>query len=153
MESPIDADRFYCPYCKIKPALAFIVQTGTQWHHKACGQWLEVSEAKVKGGQDEPIPVVPITFDVAVWSILKELHAILVKKQSDYGPGNISDFGEHGVLIRVNDKIARLKNLTAHEGHPNIQNESINDTWIDLANYGVIALMIRRGLWGLPLAK
>ena len=33
------------------------------------------------------------------------------KKQHDYGPGNIAGFGEQGVLVRVSDKIARVKNL------------------------------------------
>ena len=36
---------------------------------------------------------------------------VFAKKQHDYGPGNISSFGEVGVLVRVSDKIARLKNL------------------------------------------
>jgi len=39
-----------------------------------------------------------------------------------------------------------LKNLTYHmKGEP--QNESIDDSLIDIANYAVIAMMVRRGSW------
>jgi hypothetical protein len=67
------------------------------------------------------------------------------KKQQDYGPRNISDFGEQGVLVRANDKIARLKNLAAKRAVP--ANEPIDDAWSDLSVYGVIARMVRKGLW------
>jgi hypothetical protein len=36
---------------------------------------------------------------------------VLDSKQLDYGSANIADFGEYGVLVRANDKVARLKNL------------------------------------------
>jgi hypothetical protein len=67
------------------------------------------------------------------------------KKQHDYGPRNISDFGEVGVLVRANDKIARLKNLTTKKKAP--ANEPIDDAWGDLSVYGVIARLVRKGAW------
>lgn len=66
-------------------------------------------------------------------------------KQHDYGSTNISEFGEKGVLVRVNDKVARLKNLIWNEKKPS--NESIEDSWGDTSVYGVIARMCKRGLW------
>jgi hypothetical protein len=89
------------------------------------------------------------TFEDAIDSVLADLRSVLMCKQHDYGPGNILDFGEYGVLVRANDKMARLKNLLKNGEAP--ANEALEDTWIDLANYGVIALMVRRGLWGLPM--
>lgn len=71
---------------------------------------------------------------------------LLDKKNKDYGPRNISAFGEFGVLVRVNDKVERLKNLMKKDkGGP--ENESITDTWMDLYNYGVIGEMCHKGLW------
>ena len=67
------------------------------------------------------------------------------KKQKDYGSSNIADFGELGVLIRANDKIARLKNLLRTKRRP--ANESIRDSWQDLSVYGVIARLVRRHVW------
>jgi len=65
-------------------------------------------------------------------------------KQQDYGSGNISAFGEFGVLVRLNDKIERLKNLNKM---PSVKNEAIDDTYLDISNYAVIAMLIRRNLW------
>jgi hypothetical protein len=70
---------------------------------------------------------------------------ILDKKNKDYGPGNISAFGEYGVLVRVSDKVERLKNLFKSGATPN--HESIQDTWMDLCNYGVIGEMCNQGKW------
>jgi len=66
-------------------------------------------------------------------------------KQHDYGSANIAEFGEKGVLVRVNDKVARLKNLLLGEKKPS--NESIEDSWGDTSVYGVIARLCRRKLW------
>ena len=81
--------------------------------------------------------------------IYEDLASILTSKQLDYGPGNINNApggAINGILVRMNDKMERLKNLTYHsDGEP--QNESIDDSLIDIANYAVIAMMVRRGSW------
>ena len=69
---------------------------------------------------------------------------LMDKKQQDYGSGNISAFGEFGVIVRLNDKMERLKNLSKM---PTVKNESIEDTYQDIANYAIIALLLRRNLW------
>ena len=78
-----------------------------------------------------------------------DLESILISKQLDYGPGNINNApggAMNGVLVRMNDKMERLKNLIYHtEGEP--LNESIDDSLIDIANYAVIAMMVRSGTW------
>lgn len=71
------------------------------------------------------------------------------QKQSDYGAANITAFGEFGVLVRSNDKLARLRNLQRRIGP--VSNEPVEDSWRDLSVYGVIARMCRMGLWpGVP---
>lgn len=69
---------------------------------------------------------------------------LLDSKQLDYGPNNISSFGEFGILVRMNDKIERLKHL---QKMIDPKNESIEDTYKDIGNYALIALMVRRNLW------
>ena len=93
----------------------------------------------------------PTTFEEAVDEVLRELREILIDKQRDYGYSNITDFGEFGVLVRLNDKVCRLKNLLTKNREP--KNESINDSWVDTANYAIIALMLRRGTFTLPLKE
>jgi hypothetical protein len=65
-------------------------------------------------------------------------------KQRDYGSSNISGFGEFGVLVRMTDKMERLKNLWKMEKP---KNESIDDSYVDLSNYALIALLVRKGIW------
>ncbi len=66
-------------------------------------------------------------------------------KQHDYGPANISMFGEYGVLVRLNDKLQRLINLQKRADAP--ANESIEDTWRDIGGYGFIGEMLHAGEW------
>jgi hypothetical protein len=66
-------------------------------------------------------------------------------KQGKYGPGNIAKFGEMGVMVRASDKIERMANLHRTEQEP--ADETRDDTWGDVANYGLIALMCRWGWW------
>ncbi len=70
---------------------------------------------------------------------------VFIHKQYDYGPNNVANFGDVGILIRLNDKIERLKNLMMSQSK--VHNESIADTWLDIANYGLIGLMCKENLW------
>src|SRR5881392_1223698 len=73
---------------------------------------------------------------------------LLDRKQQDYGPENIADFSTFGVLVRMNDKMKRLKYMYNINGRRRKAiNESINDSFRDLSNYGNIALMCELGLW------
>lgn len=67
---------------------------------------------------------------------------LLCSKQHDYGHGNINKFGLNGLVVRLSDKVARLKNL---ESKPNPRNEAILDTWEDIVGYCVIAEMLMDG--------
>ncbi|HQA58929.1 MAG TPA: nucleotide modification associated domain-containing protein [Acetivibrio sp.] len=75
----------------------------------------------------------------------------MVDKQRDYGSGNILSFGEFGVLVRLYDKMERLKNLLTKNKEP--KNEAIEETWMDIANYAKIALMLRMGIFELLLRE
>jgi hypothetical protein len=80
--------------------------------------------------------------------ILDELRTILLKKQEDYGPLNIAHApggAINGLRVRMHDKLARLNNLYSKGATPNF--ESIEDTFIDLANYAIIGLLVQRGQW------
>jgi hypothetical protein len=87
----------------------------------------------------------------AAFQQAQDVAKLLISKQHDYGHGNINAFGELGVLVRASDKIERLKNL--HKRRDTPSNESVDDTWMDLAGYAIIALMIRRGWFDLPLKE
>ena len=89
-----------------------------------------------------------LEFENDAQKIYEELLAILVKKQIDYGPLNVWNApggATNGLMVRMSDKIERLKNLIYKQIKPN--NESLEDSFVDLANYAVIALMVQRGVW------
>lgn len=74
-------------------------------------------------------------------------NAILMdRKQQDYGPRNISSFGLFGIIVRMNDKMERLKTLISNRKR-RAQNESIQDTLRDISNYGILALLVDIDRW------
>jgi len=80
--------------------------------------------------------------------IYDELLGILVMKQIDYGPLNIWNApggATNGLMVRMSDKLERLKNLIYNSIEPN--NEALEDSFVDIANYAIIALMVERGIW------
>jgi len=77
--------------------------------------------------------------------LLLEYPRVFYSKQVDYGPENISKFGELGVVVRMYDKVQRLANLIFKSREPS--NESIDDTLFDIIGYAAIMLLIRRGSW------
>ncbi len=85
----------------------------------------------------------PKTLDAAFDQVNDELLTMFLKKHHDYGKGNILDTKELGIAFRVSDKLNRLKYLLSNNKNPN--NESIEETWVDIAVYAVIAVMYRRG--------
>lgn len=79
--------------------------------------------------------------------LMEEVFITFKKKQASYGSGNISKFGEYGVLVRMHDKMERLKNLVINHKDNPLQDETTDDTYLDLADYALIAVLVRRGLW------
>ena len=90
------------------------------------------------------------TWNDAIQAKAKAIADLLIQKQADYGKGNITVFGEFGVLVRAYDKISRIQNLMKSEALPRTQ-ESLRDSWADLAGYALIALMLIDKEFDLPL--
>lgn len=70
---------------------------------------------------------------------------LLDSKQQDYGPNNISYSGELGIAVRQQDKVCRLRHLL--ENGRQAKHEALRDTYMDMANYGLIGLMLDDGTW------
>ncbi len=84
----------------------------------------------------------------------------LEMKQRDYGPHNLTKFGTFGVVVRMNDKMERITNLSKKSGlglaygmagdkslDATVNNEPIADSFLDLANYALIAYVMQKNLW------
>ena len=71
-------------------------------------------------------------------------------KQQDYGSSNIGISGEVGVQVRLQDKVSRMRHLLEkrmREPDMKVNNESLGDTYQDVANYGMIGMLLDRDLW------
>jgi len=85
----------------------------------------------------------PKYLDEAFEDVCKELVEVFLKKHKDYGKGNILEIEEMGIAFREAEKVSRLKNLLSKGGDP--VNESVEDSWTDLAVYAIIAKLFRKG--------
>ena len=55
------------------------------------------------------------------------------------------EFAMTGLWYRLSDKINRWKNMII--SGRKAQNETLIDTFQDVTNYGIIAQLVKRGLW------
>jgi hypothetical protein len=89
-----------------------------------------------------------VEFGYKVQNLYDNAAALLLKKHQDYGPKNISGSPGgpiNGLRVRMHDKMARINNLVDNGLDP--QNESLKDSFLDLANYAMIALLVLEGEW------
>jgi len=90
----------------------------------------------------------PTDFELFVWETYDELAELMLKKHKDYGPKNISESPGgplNGLRVRMHDKLARINNLIDNNKQP--ENESLEDSFKDMANYAIIGLLVLRGKW------
>ena len=91
--------------------------------------------------------------------IQREQYELFLHKQHDYGPGNISvgtqlqtpeevKLSLTGLWFRMNDKIQRLKTLLMGEKKAAVEDEPMEDAYLDVSNYGIMATIVSRGKWG-----
>ena len=89
--------------------------------------------------------------------ISEEMYEMFARKHMDYGlnkfalGGDLTNaedkkFSLTGLAIRLTDKISRLKNLLIN-GKNYVRGEGMEDTFIDIANYGIIGLLVGRDKW------
>ena len=92
-----------------------------------------------------------INFEVVASTYFNQLKHVLASKQRDYGPSNIANAPGgplNGLRVRIYDKVSRINNLIETGATP--ENESLHDSFLDLANYSVIALMVLDNVWPDP---
>tara|TARA_Y100001951_G_C11222217_1_gene229476 strand:- start:196 stop:609 length:414 start_codon:yes stop_codon:yes gene_type:complete len=86
-------------------------------------------------------------------------YELFLHKQHDYGPGNISvgtqlqtkeeiKLSLIGLFFRMNDKIQRIKTLLLNNRDSVVKDEPIDDAFLDVSNYGIMATIVKNGKWG-----
>lgn len=87
-------------------------------------------------------------FEEAVQQKFQHAKHVLLSKHKDYGPKNIA-FAPGGALnglrVRMHDKLSRINHLMDSGATP--ENESLRDSFLDMANYAIIAMLVLDGEW------
>ena len=135
---------------KLTPPSTQIIQEG-----KDPKQWSKTNP-QVSSTQlfEETYPIIANSFK----QIQKEQYELMSKKMLDYGIDNIAmgtkletpeeiKFSLTSIFIRCHDKMSRLKNLVVLGKINNVKNESIRDTYMDLSNYNILAMIVSEGNW------
>lgn len=89
-----------------------------------------------------------VPFDETVYKYFGDSADLLLRKHRDYGPKNISlapGGALNGLRVRMWDKMARINNLIESGATP--ENESLKDSFQDLANYSIIAMLVLDSKW------
>lgn len=76
--------------------------------------------------------------------ITEEMYQTYLKKNADYGNSfdqSLDEFGLTAAVVRMQDKLNRLKKLSRNfEEAPEVADESVGDTLLDLANYAILTV-------------
>ena len=89
----------------------------------------------------------------------REQYELFLHKPHDYGPGNISvgtalktpeeiKLSLTGLWFRMNDKLQRVKTLLMNNRESAVKDEPLEDAYLDVSNYGIMATIVGRGKWG-----
>ena len=89
----------------------------------------------------------------------REQYELFLHKQHDYGPGNISvgtqlitpeevKLSLTGLWFRMNDKLQRVKTLLMNDRESAVKDEPLEDAFLDVSNYGIMATIVKNGKWG-----
>ena len=77
--------------------------------------------------------------------ICEQMTSTYIRKNNDYGNAfaNLRNEIPNAILVRLYDKYSRLKTLMSGEKQM-VNDESIDDTLLDLANYCILELIERK---------
>lgn len=115
-------------------------------------EWRKIKEQFVPVSTPKKATPIPpkSTFEMNVDLTFLGAKKLLLSKHKDYGPLNIAHApggAMNGLMVRMHDKMERLKHLTYAVPDQKPNYESIEDTLMDLANYAIIGLLVQRGQW------
>lgn len=96
------------------------------------------------------------SFEDRMFPLYRKAFEILVERQKKYGPANILQAGEWGVMEQIQNKVARaraqlhgeIRSGQVHLGTMTAETmEVYRDSLLDLANYSLILIALAEGRW------
>lgn len=150
----LSSKRVKCPYCGYESPLSHFEVIANDAHSKyvlmcpCCLGKVFVSYDYIR---DEVKNIMPNTSATSTSkidrhrSLCTKLNQIYEKKNHDYGDSFHKTFEDEGYAmarIRLSDKLERFKTLTKLDWEDQkVQDESIEDTLMDLANYALMTVL------------
>lgn len=111
------------------------------------------AKVTVKWQGAAPEPEGTATFEEAIDRLWQEIvRPLLIERQGEYGPDNLTCYGMRGIYVRAGDKVARIEHMTERLGL-STNHIGYDDPLRDLAGYGIMGMMLLRGWLGLPLEE
>ena len=91
--------------------------------------------------------------------IMMEQYILFCKKHRNYGSSNINvgtnletegdiKLSLTGLWFRMNDKLQRVKTLLMGDRTNAVKGEPLEDAFLDVSNYGIMATIVKNGKWG-----
>jgi hypothetical protein len=84
------------------------------------------------------------TYEENLGCLLDDIQKMLRAKHHDYGVDNLKKRGLLGIMVRLDDKMARIDNLSNNQNtdkQPQVD-EKISDTLMDIAGYAIQAILL-----------
>lgn len=78
--------------------------------------------------------------------LIDYLHDLYIRKNTDYGDSVHDTYTKYGLtsfLVRIEDKLNRARTLSSKRAL--VDDEKIEDTLLDMANYAILAVIELRG--------
>ena len=91
---------------------------------------------------ENAVSSVPLQKIPGLIDTLAEVRIMMEERHRKYGPGNIAKHGPVGILVRMDDKFARLE-----AGQGNFDDETVENTLDDIIGYALIWKLWLSGDW------
>lgn len=83
-------------------------------------------------------------FNAVLDEVTGHMQMLLSQKRQSYGPSNLTEFGDVGVLIRTNDKLKRLIHMYQNGLTTTAVGEDAVDAWRDICGYSLLFLVAHK---------
>lgn len=78
---------------------------------------------------------------------VNQIELLFQAKHKSYGPDNISATELKGIVVRLWDKINRLRRCVLENNEEVLSDETLEDTLQDVADYAIIGLLLLHEIW------
>lgn len=90
-------------------------------------------------------------FLTGLQTITDDMTVLLADKRASYGSDNLRADGLFGIMVRIQDKISRLRHMYKNGLENTAVNENAIDAWMDICGYSLLACMyVKYGEYGIP---